>query len=164
MCFYLPQQYLREGNVFTGVCQSVILFTRGSGHLWSHILSRGMGISGTKSLLGVSLGVSMCSGCVPTSPPDRGPGDTVRKRTVRILLECFLVSCIIIKLYFFLRISCRREVDVDEVLSPYQKCHNPRRILLEGASGTGKSLLSHYLAYGWATRKITSLERYCATL
>ena len=121
---------------------------QGDGYLWYQVTSGGM--SGGEY-------VYLCTNLTP----DRGPGDTVR---MRLELECFLVSCIIIKLYFpvFLRISCRREVDVDEVLSPHQKCHNPRRILLEGASGTGKSLLCHYLAYGWATRKITSLERYCA--
>ena len=48
----------------------------------------------------------------------------------------------------------RRNIDPQKVLRGHAK-----RVLVEGASGTGKSLLCHYLAYGWATGTISNLKK-----
>ena len=74
---------LREGNVFTGVCLS----TGVGGYLWSHVLSRGCGYlwNQVPSMTGVG------NHHHPSS--EHGiPRDTVGKRAVHILLECFLVT------------------------------------------------------------------------
>ena len=45
---YRPPTKLREDNVFTGVCLST-----GAEYLWSHVLSRGVNISGREYIRGV---------------------------------------------------------------------------------------------------------------
>ena len=67
MHIYRTQAKLREGSVFTGVCLSTGCLSRGGGYV---------------------------RGWVVPPPRYMGPGilrDTVEKRVVRILLECFLV-------------------------------------------------------------------------
>ena len=98
--FYCPRTKLGEGNVFLQVSVSHSV-QKG---MWVSLVSCpfwGVGISGTKSLLGwVSLGpgpfwwVGMSRECVATPSPDMGPGiqwDMVDNQVVCILLECFLV-------------------------------------------------------------------------
>ena len=79
-CFYHPTTKLGGGNVFRHVS----------------IHGGGVGISGTKSLPGVGVGWGwLCRRWIPISPLEMGPRiqqDTVGKRAVRILLECFLVA------------------------------------------------------------------------
>ena len=96
---YRPQTKLREGNVFMDTC----LFTRGwvflmpcpffGGYLWYQVPSRMGGyVVGLGGYVGG--GYVQGGGYLPL-PLDMGPGiaqDTVGKRAVRILLECFLVA------------------------------------------------------------------------
>ena len=97
--YYRSQQQLREGNVFTAVCQS--FYSQGGVHAW--FLPGGM--PGSMSLLGVGVsgivgGWDLVGGEYPPPFPDIGPripppGTDIQswppKRTVHILLECILV-------------------------------------------------------------------------
>ena len=94
---YRPRTKLREGNVFAGVCQSFC--PQGVGYSWSHVLSRGsvslvpgpfcVGWVGTHLPDMDQRGV--CTHPLPLLAPRGGHHNTVGKRSVRILLECFLV-------------------------------------------------------------------------
>ena len=42
-------------------------------------------------------------------------------------------------------------VDMRDIFTPEGKCQRPKRILVQGASGTGKSTFCQKLAYDWAT-------------
>ena len=81
--FYRPQQKLRERNVFTGVGLS----TRGDGGVSQHAMGRSLCDQGVVTRGCVTDGV--CDQGVYT--PGLTPPNTVNKRAVCTLLECFLV-------------------------------------------------------------------------
>ena len=88
MLHYRPQTKLREGNVFTPVCDSVHrggLCPGGSLSKWGGSLSRGVSVMET-------------------------PPGTVEQRAVRILLECILVMDVFkrnnISQYYCKKITC----------------------------------------------------------
>ena len=68
--FYRPQRKLREGNVFTGVCDSV----------------HGGGVPGPGGE-----GVPGPGGCLLPGVPGPDPPGQLLLRAARILLECILV-------------------------------------------------------------------------
>ena len=87
--YYRPQTKLREGNVFTPVCDSV---HRGGVSVWGGLCREGS-LSGGLYPGGLCLG-----GLCPVSRGSLYGGVSVRRhppygkeRTVRILLECILV-------------------------------------------------------------------------
>ena len=87
MGFYRPQTKLREGNVFTGVCDSVHGGVPGPGGAWSR--------GGVCSQGGAwSRGVSAPGGVCSRGDPGGDPPGRLLLRAVRILLECILVFLI----------------------------------------------------------------------
>ena len=64
-----------------------------------------------------------------------------------------------VKLWSYQTFCCRRKVTAEHVLHAHAQSADPRSVLVEGASGTGKSTLCHYLAQGWATGSIPTLSR-----
>ena len=44
-------------------------------------------------------------------------------------------------------------VDMFQIFQPHQECSQPRRVLIEGRSGMGKTTYCHKIAYDWAKKR-----------